>query len=127
MGTKDFIQLPVNMKLGKVEGDKVFLKPVFEDGDVLVSESTGKPFIYNGIYDTDNDNIGCYLGIASSGNLELDPPCVPTSNWSFFSKARAATEQERESLFNAISDAGYVWNEQSKQLKKTEKDGKSIS
>lgn len=126
METKDVIQLPVNMTLGKVEGNKVFLKPVFEDGDVLVSGSTGKPFIYNGKYDVDKDCIGCYFGIGSCGKLELDPSCVPTSNWSFFSKARAATKQELKSLFNAISDAGYVWNEQSKRLKKLKRPGNTF-
>ena len=115
------IQLPANMVIDRVEEDKIFLKPAFKDEDILISGSSGEPFIYNGKYDIEEDSIGCYLGIASNGKLSLDLPC-PTSYWSSFSKARKATEQEKEKLFKAISDAGYEWDEQLKELKESRKE-----
>lgn len=122
METNSTIQLPANMTIDKVEGDKIFLKPVFEDGDVLVSGKTGEPFIYNGEYNIKEDDIGCYIGIGSNGKLNIEPFLVPTYRWSSFCKARKATEQEKEKLFKAISDAGYIWNRQPKELKKLEKE-----
>lgn len=115
------IQLPANMVIDRVEEDKIFLKPAFKDEDILISGSSGEPFIYNGKYDIEEDSIGCYLGIASNGKLSLDLPC-PTSYWSSFSKARKATEQEKEKLFKAISDAGYEWDKQLKKLKEPRKE-----
>ena len=115
------IQLPVNMVIDRVEEDKILLKPAFKDGDVLVSGNSGEPFIYNGKYNIEEDNIGCYIGISSNRELSIDFP-TPTSYWSSFCKARKATEQEKEKLFKAISDAGYEWNEQLKELKKPEKE-----
>lgn len=116
------IQLPANMVIDKVEEDKIFLKPVFEDGDVLVSGNSGEPFVYNGKYNIEEDSIGCHIGIGSNGKLSIDPFLTPTSHWSSFCKARKATEQEKEKLFKAISDAGYVWNEQLKELKELRKE-----
>ena len=108
METNNTIQLPANMTIGKVEEGKIFLKPAFEDGDVLVSGNSGEPFVYNGKYNIEEDSIGCYIGIGSSRELNIDSLSVPTSHWSSFCKARKATEQEKEKLFKAISDAGYV-------------------
>lgn len=120
MGSNNIIQLPANMVIDRVEEDKIFLKPVFEDGDVLVSGNTGEPFIYNGDYDIKKDNIGCYIGMRCGGKLVIEPFSVPTPRWTSFCKARKATEQEKEKLFKVISDAGYVWDEQLKELKKPE-------
>lgn len=110
------------MVIDKVEEGEIFLKPAFEDGDVLVSGNSGEPFIYNGKYNIEEDNIGCHIGINSSGELSTDSFLIPTLHWSSFCKARKATEQEKEKLFKAISDAGYVWDEQLKELKKPEKE-----
>ena len=95
METNNTIQLPANMTIGKVEEGKIFLKPAFEDGDVLVSGNSGEPFVYNGKYNIEEDSIGCYIGIGSSRELNIDSLSVPTSHWSSFCKARKATEQEK--------------------------------
>lgn len=116
------IQLPANMVIDKVEEGEIFLKPAFKDGDVLVSGNSGEPFVYNGKYNIEEDSIGCYIGIGSSRELNINSLSVPTSHWSSFCKARKATEQEKEKLFKAISDAGYVWNEQLKELKELRKE-----
>lgn len=122
METNSTIQLPANMVIDKVEEGKIFLKPAFKDGDVLISGNSGEPFIYNGKYNIEEDGIGCYIGISSSGGLNIDSLSVPTSHWSSFCKARKATEQEKEKLFKAILNIGYEWDEQLKELKKPEKE-----
>lgn len=87
-----------------------------ENGDVLLEEETGEPFIYNGnraIYFS-GYFLGAYCGIYN-GKFN---PYGNTHHWG--ENSCPATKEQRDLLFAKMHDAGYAWDSEKKELKKIE-------
>lgn len=83
-----------------------------KDGDVLLEEEIGEPFIYNG--NRAIHFLGVHCGIY---NGEFNPyggihHCGKNSH--------PATKEQRDLLFQKIKEAGYQWDNEKKELKKME-------
>ena len=83
-----------------------------KDGDVLLEEEIGEPFIYNG--NRAIHFLGVHCGIY---NGEFNPyggihHCGKNSH--------PATKEQRDFLFQKMKDAGYEWDDEKKELKKIE-------
>lgn len=87
-----------------------------EDGDVLLEEETGEPFIYNGNRATYFSGyfLGAYCGIY---NGEFNP-YGNTHHWG--KNSYPATKEQRVLLFQKMKEAGYEWDADKKELKKIE-------
>lgn len=92
-----------------------FQRP-FEDGDILFSGLGGcdNPFIFKQINGWGNAQ--CYCAINCYKELILN-----SDNWTPIKWCRFATEEEKEKLFKAIKDNGYVWNPRTKTMEKLPK------
>ena len=83
-----------------------------KDGDVLISQY-GKPFIYNGNYNS--FNIGAYCGITCDDNFKVaEEKCHWTDNVDI----KPSTKEQRDLLFAKMKEAGYEWDAEKKELKK---------
>ena len=83
-------------------------------GDVLISRYN-KPFIYNGNWDS--LNIGSYCGITLEGIFSVaTEKCFWTGN----ENIHPATKEQREQLEKAMTDAGYIFDFDKKELNKIE-------
>lgn len=87
-----------------------FQKP-FKDGDFITSPNGAVAILK--YFDKSNNNTHCYCGIDGNGIFHRF-----SDNWSFATKLRISTEDEKEKLFQAIKDNGYKWNPETKTLEK---------
>ena len=87
-----------------------------KDGDVLLEEETGEPFIYNGNRATYFSGyfLGAYCGIY---NGEFNP-YGNIHHWG--KNSCPATKEQRDLLFQKMKEAGYEWDSEKKELKKIE-------
>lgn len=87
-----------------------------KDGDVLLEEETGEPFIYNGNRATYflGYFLGAYCGIY---NGEFNP-YGNIHHWG--KNSCPATKEQRDLLFQKMKEAGYEWDAEKKELKKME-------
>ncbi len=82
-----------------------------KNGDVLISQY-GKPFIYNGNYDS--LNIGAYCGITCDDNFKVaEEKCHWTENVNI----EPSTKEQSDLLFTKMNEAGYEWDAEKKELK----------
>lgn len=87
-----------------------------KDGDIL-SSSNDKAFIYNGNFDS--YNVGAYCGLDVLNNFVIaDSRC----NWTSNHNIKPATEKECKALFDEMTFFNYVWNPETKELNKLDKD-----
>lgn len=87
-----------------------------QDGDVLLEEETGEPFIYNGnraIYFSDYF-LGAHCGIY---NGEFNPL---GNNHHWGKNSCPATKEQRDLLFRKMKEDGYEWDFEKKEPKKIE-------
>ena len=87
-----------------------------KDGDVLLEEETGEPFIYNGNRATYflGYFLGAYCGIY---NGEFNP-YGNIHHWG--KNSCPATKEQCDLLFQKMKEAGYEWDAEKKELKKME-------
>lgn len=84
-----------------------------KDGDVLLEEETGEPFIYNGnraIYFS-GYFLGAYCGIYNGEFNQLG------NNHHWGKNSYPATKEQRDLLFQKMKEAGYIWDNEKKELK----------
>lgn len=86
-----------------------------KDGDVLVA-SDGSIFLFAGVVD-----LGCKYYIA----LELEDETIQVNDnfehcWESINGVTPATKEQRNLLFQKMKEAGYMWDEEKKELKKIE-------
>jgi hypothetical protein len=87
-----------------------------KDGDVLLEEETGEPFIYNGNRAT--YFLGYFLGAhCGISNGEFNP-LGNNHNWG--KNSCPSTKEQRDLLFTKMKEAGYEWDSEKKELKKIE-------
>jgi hypothetical protein len=77
---------------------------------VVVSQYN-KPFIYNG--NRDSFHIGSYCGISVEDRFNV---ATEKCHWTENVNIQPATKEQRDTLFKAMHEAGYMWNSESKQL-----------
>lgn len=81
----------------------------FKKGDIVVNNSSKRPFIYKG---KNKDYYECYVGLTVGFNLVKE-----CSTWIDISRElRPATEEEKQKLFQAIKDNGYKWDDETLTL-----------
>lgn len=88
-----------------------------KDGDVMVTETEHKPFIFKGFLDVNHPFAPvAYCGIEKWNVFytSSDP------NWWTDDSFIPASPQEREQLFNAMHEKGYEWDADQKELKITD-------
>ena len=88
-----------------------------KDGDVLVTETSHKPFIFKGFLDVNHPFAPvAYCGIErwNMFYISSDP------NWWTDDSFIPASAQEREQLFNAMHEKGYGWDPDRKKLEITD-------
>lgn len=86
-----------------------------QDGDILAT-ADNKPFIYNGWYNEDNVGAHCGLNIINAFTIE-NKQC----DWCFNYNIRPATKEERKTLFDEMNLLGWVWNPETKELNRLDK------
>lgn len=86
-----------------------------KDGDVLISQHN-KPFIYNGNYDS--IFIGSYCGISVENRFRVS---IEKFHWTGNENIYPATKEQRDTLMKEMTDAGYTFDFDKKELKKVEK------
>ena len=89
------------------------------DGDVLSFKDDKEcPFLYKGCLDPDHPNSPvAYGGICSGG--KFIPGGKKFNNWWTDKKVYPATKEQRDTLMKAMDDAGYEFDFDKKELKKT--------
>lgn len=92
-----------------------FKKP-FEDGDIVTC--TNNTCTYTAIFKEMIDNSSfCHYGVLVDNRFRCR-----VNDWSDFNETcRFATYDEKEKLFKAIKDNGYVWNPKTKTMEKLPK------
>lgn len=87
-----------------------------KDGDILTSSSTNSTFIYNGRFD--NIYVGAHGGVSVGINdkfiIAYGQPLYYF--WTAKQDVRPATKKETEHLFNCMTEAGYKWDADKKEL-----------
>ena len=86
-----------------------------KDGDVLVSASN-QPFIYEGEYNS--FSVGAYCGIDCIGEYFI--VSQEKCRWTVKNGVKPATKEQRDTLLKAMTDAGYTFDFEKKELKKIE-------
>ena len=87
-----------------------------KDGDILASPDS-KAFIYNGNFDT--GNVGAYCGLNIYDEFTIaDNKC----NWCCNCNIIPATKKQRIALFDEMNSLNYVWNPETKELNRLNKD-----
>jgi len=87
------------------------------DGDVLATKK-GNPFIY----DKNRYNNGLayyYAGLDVNKELTLKSPHHMLAHFGELSSVFPATKEQRDLLFQKMEEAGYEWDAEKKELKKT--------
>lgn len=87
-----------------------------KDGDILVVNE--RPFIFKGFLDNNHPNHPvAYGGICTMGSFT----CSSSNIWWDNKKEdmKPATKEERELLFQRMKEDGYVWNGDTKEIKKS--------
>ena len=99
--------------------DKIHLWTIQDakDGDVLVTVNDGnRPFIYKGCLDPNHpDSPVAYCGIDADGYF-----CSgggKFNHWWTVEKVQPATKEQRDALMKAMTDAGYTFDFDKKELK----------
>lgn len=87
-----------------------------KDGDVLVA-SDGSIFLFAGVVD-----LGCQYYIA----LELEDETIQVNDnfehcWESVNGVTPATKEQRNLLFQKMKQAGYMWDDEKKELRKIER------
>ena len=86
-----------------------------KNGDILASPNS-KAFIYNGNFDA--FNVGSYCGLDIDDDFVIaDNQC----NWCCNHNIKPATKEQRKSLFNEMNLLGYIWNPETKELNRLNK------
>lgn len=94
----------------------------FVNGDVIV-DKTGAIAIYKQVHNSYEEPIidfHCKITSKNNGFFHINGIGSLSHCWEINS-ARYATEEEKEKLFQAIKDNGYIWNPKSKCLEKSSK------
>ena len=83
------------------------------DGEVLVDDIDGRPFIFKDFSDSNHPNSPvAYCGINSECDFR-----VSFGNYRWTDKdVKPSTKEQRDFLFQKIKEAGYEWDNQRKQL-----------
>lgn len=87
-----------------------------KNGDVLIN-SDNKPFIFNGWIDELSVGAHCGLNIVNEFTIS-NSRC----NWTSNKNIKPATEKQRKTLFDEMKLLGWVWNTETKELNKLDKD-----
>ena len=82
-----------------------------KNGDVLIS-SDNKPFIFNGWVDEFNVGAHCGLNIVNKFTIS-NSRCKWTNN----KNIKPATKEQCQSLFDEMNLLGWVWNQETRELK----------
>ena len=90
-----------------------------KNGDVLIS-SCNKPFIFNGWIDEFNVGAHCGLNIINEFTIS-NSRC----NWTSNTNIKPATEKQRQTLFDEMKLLGWVWNTETKELDKLDKNNEN--
>lgn len=103
-----------DFKISKQDNYRLWTIADATDGDVLLEEETGEPFIYNGNRATDflSYFLGAHCGICNG----VFNPLGNNHHWG--KNSCPATKEQRDLLFRKMKDAGYAWNANKKELKK---------
>lgn len=81
---------------------KCDVRQAFKDGDVLVAND-GNPFLYNGVIDEENENIGCHCGISETGSLQINISNARMQrDWANIRGVNFATEYKRGILVEKL-------------------------
>lgn len=87
-----------------------------KNGDVLIN-SDNKPFIFNGW--TDELSVGAHCGLNIVNEFTISNS---RCNWTSNKNIKPATEKQRQTLFDEMKLLGWVWNTETKELNKLDKD-----
>lgn len=84
-----------------------------QDGEVLVDDVDGRPFIFEGFSDSNYPNSPvAYCGINSECMFRVN-----YGNYRWTDKdVKPSTKEERDHLFQKMEKAGYKWDSQNKQI-----------
>ena len=110
----DTIAIPDGCKAIVKDGNVVFEKEEFKDGDILVTIKDNKrrnAFIYK---NTDlNGFHSYYVGINADGLLSVNDSS--NSRWGCYDLSYA-TEEEKQLLFDKMKEQGLKWNDEEKRV-----------
>ena len=81
------------------------------DGDILVSLITNKPFIYNGKFN--ENHVGAYCGVGYDDEFVI---AHTQYYWTEKKDIVPATKEQRNTLFAKIEEMGYKWDAENKKL-----------
>lgn len=81
------------------------------DGDILVSSITNKPFIYNGKFN--ENHVGGYCGVGYDDEFVI---AHTQYYWTEKKDIVPATKEQRDTLFAKMEEMGYEWNAENKKL-----------
>jgi hypothetical protein len=82
-----------------------------EDGDILYSLDSGKPFIYKSRKQHEQAEVYCGININGKFFVGWTNDSIITTD-----KYIPATKEQRYTLFKAMHEAGYMWDSESKEL-----------
>jgi hypothetical protein len=112
----DTIAIPDGCKAIVKDGNVVFEKEEFKDGDILVTIKDNKrrnAFIYKG---TDKNGFhSYYAGINADGLLSVNDSS--NSRWGCYDLSYA-TEEEKQLLFDKMKEQDLRWNAEEKRVEK---------
>lgn len=94
----------------KFSNEELGIEFIPKDGDIYIS-NFGTIFIANGDI-KDRHGYGAYC------TLNEDEEFDPTDKIIGFDRARLATEEEKQKLFDVMQGIGYQWNEEEKKIEK---------
>lgn len=90
-----------------------------KNGDVLIN-SDNKPFIFNGWID--ELSVGAYCGLNIVNEFTIsNSKC----NWTSNKNIKPATKEQCQSLFNEMNLLGWVWNTETKELDRLNKNNEN--
>lgn len=88
-----------------------------KDGDVLITINGKRPFIYKGCLDPNHpDSPVAYCGIDTKGYFYRGLGKI--NHWWTDGEVKPATKEQSDTLMKAMTDAGYTFDFEKKELKK---------
>lgn len=87
----------------------------FVDGDIIADKDGFGICIYKGRMHYSRNHVDFYCGCKNSDNT-LIVKYDTDDNWGTLDEKRIATEEDKQKLFDAMSEHGYSWNAEKKVL-----------